>query len=197
FDADAYFDIFIEYAKNDVEDIVGRATIHNRGKEAADIWVMPTIWFRKTWFTGNEPFMPQLWKAGDEIHAFSPKTGNLHFSFSGAPELLFCENETNRQRLYQIDNLKKYLKDSINDYVITGDKSYVNPQGKGTKAAAMYKISIPAGGSAEVSFRMKHPSSNGVDQTFDEIIEQKRGEADEFYGEMQAQVTDPDLRNIQ
>ena len=197
FDDDAYFDIFIEYAKNDIEDIVGRATIHNRGTEDADIWVMPTIWFRKTWFTGSEPFMPQLWKAGDEIHAFSPKTGNFHFNFSGEPELLFCENETNRQRLYQIENLKRHLKDGINDYVITGDKSYVNPEGKGTKAAALYKIKVPAGQSVEVSFRMKHPSSNGVEKTFGEIIEEKKSEADEFYAELQKDVTDPDLRNIQ
>jgi hypothetical protein len=197
FDEDAYFDIFIEYAKNDIEDIVGRATIHNRGKEDADIWVMPTIWFRKTWFTGSEPFMPQLWKAGDEIHAFSPKTGNFHFSFSEEPELLFCENETNRKRLYQIENLKRHLKDGINDYVITGDKSYVNSEGKGTKAVALYKINVPAGESVEVSFRMKHPSSNGVEKTFGEIIEEKKSEADEFYAEMQRDVTDPDLRNIQ
>ena len=197
FDEDAYFDIFIEYAKNDIEDIVGRATIHNRGKEDADIWVMPTIWFRKTWFTGSEPFMPQLWKAGDEIHSFAPKTGNFHFSFSGEPELLFCENETNRKRLYQIENLKRHLKDGINDYVITGDKSHVNPEEKGTKAAALYKIRVPAGQSVEVSFRMKHPSSNGVEKTFGNIIEEKKSEADEFFAEMQKDVTDPDLRNIQ
>jgi hypothetical protein len=197
FDDDAYFDIFIEYAKNDVEDIVGRATIHNRGKEAADIWVMPTIWFRKTWFTGNEPFMPQLWKSGDEIHAFSPKTGNFHFNFSGEPELLFCENETNREKLYHIENLKRHLKDGINDYLITGDQSHVNPEGKGTKAAALYKINVPAGGSVEVSFRMKHPSSNGVEKTFGEIIEERKNDADEFYEEMQRDVADEDLRNIQ
>src|SRR5690606_34450287 len=113
------------------------------------------------------------------------------------PELLFCENETNRKRLYQIDNLKPYLKDSINDYIVTGDKSCVNPQGRGTKAAAIYKIHIPAGSAAEVSFRMKHPSSNGVDQTHDDIIEARKRDADEFYEEMQRDVTDPDLRRIQ
>jgi len=197
FDEDAYFDIFIEYAKNDVEDIVGKATIHNRGKESADVWVMPTIWFRKTWFTGDEPFTPQLWKSGEEIHSFSPKTGSFHFNFSGEPELLFCENETNRKRLYNIDNLKNYLKDSINDYVMTGDKSHVNPENRGTKAAALYKITIPAGESAEVTFRMKHPSSNGINYTCDQILEERRADADEFYAEMQSEVTDEDLRNIQ
>lgn len=197
FDEDAYFDIFIEYAKNDVEDIVGKATIHNRGKESADVWVMPTIWFRKTWFTGDEPFTPQLWKSGEEIHSFSPKTGSFHFNFSGEPELLFCENETNRKRLYNIDNLKNYLKDSINDYVMTGDNSHVNPENRGTKAAALYKITIPAGESAEVTFRMKHPSSNGINYTCDQILEERRADADEFYAEMQSEVTDEDLRNIQ
>src|SRR5690606_38465480 len=139
FDEDAYFDIFIEYAKNDFEDIVGKATIHNRGKEPADIWVMPTIWFRKTWFTGDEPFMPRLSALGkDNIMAYTPNWGNFQISFSGEPELVFCDNETNRERLYQIENQKKYLKDAINDYVVNGDKSHLNPKKTGTKSAALY-----------------------------------------------------------
>lgn len=197
FDEDAYFDIFIEYAKNDVEDIVGQATIHNRGKEAADIWVMPTIWFRKTWFTGDEPFMPTLWAQDDKIQAFSPKSGNLQFSFSGEPDLLFCENETNRERLYQIENLKPFLKDGINDYVVEGNKASVNPDKTGTKAAALYKISVPAGQSAEVTFRMQHPPTNGVNRSCREILNDRIQDANDFYAEMQKEVTDPDLRNIQ
>src|SRR5690606_25575666 len=76
FDEDKYFDIFIEYAKQDIEDIVAVATIHNRGPEEAKIWVMPTLWFRKNWFTGHEPFMPKLTKTSNNtIKAFNPKSG--------------------------------------------------------------------------------------------------------------------------
>ncbi|HLU89400.1 MAG TPA: hypothetical protein VKZ51_06160 [Cyclobacteriaceae bacterium] len=198
FDEDAYFDIFIEYGKNDVEDIVGKATIHNRGNAAADIWVMPTMWFRKTWFTGDEPFIPKLTELSkDKILAYTPNWGNFQFNFSGEPELLFCDNETNRERLYHIENQKKYLKDAINDYVVAGDKSHLNPKKNGTKAAALYRINIPAGESREVTFRMFHPFSDIGEKDCEEILASAKEEADEFYGELQKDVTDEDMRNIQ
>lgn len=198
FDDDAYFDIFIEYAKKDTEDIVGKASIHNRGKEVAEIWVMPTIWFRKTWFTGHEPFMPKLSKIDDNrIKAFTPKNGNYFFTFDGVPELKFCDNETNRERLYHIPNEKKFLKDGINDYVVEGDDRHLNAENFGTKAAAIYKLTVPAGGSIEVKFRMMHQSAEGALQLCEEILQERRKEADEFYNEIQKSIEDEDLKRIQ
>jgi len=198
FDEDAYFDIFIEYAKHDVEDIVGRATIHNRGAEDATIWVMPTIWFRKNWFTGHEPYIPRMNKEeGNKISAFMPKSGQYTFSFSGEPELAFCDNETNRRKLYNIENQKKYLKDAINDYVVAGDSSHLNPDFLGTKAAAIYKITIPAGDFAEVEFRMQHHKTDQGTHGVGEIIEDRKQDADEFYNDLQKTVTDPELKSIQ
>jgi hypothetical protein len=131
FDEDRYFDIFIEYAKNDTEDIVAVATIHNRGPESAKIVVMPTVWFRKIWLTGHEPFVPKMSKHGDSaIKAFNPKSGNYFFNFCGNPEIKFCDNETNRERLYGIPNERKYTKDAINDYVVHGDSSRINPKSR-------------------------------------------------------------------
>src|SRR5438552_4862656 len=49
FDDDRYFDVFVEYAKADVEDILIRITAFNRGPEAAPIHLLPTVWFRNTW----------------------------------------------------------------------------------------------------------------------------------------------------
>jgi hypothetical protein len=198
FDEDAYFDIFIEYAKNDVEDIAAFATIHNRGKEDAEIWVMPTIWFRKNWFTGHEPFMPKLSKIEtNKIKAYSPKSGNYFFSFDGEPELKFCDNETNRERLYHIPNEKKYLKDAINDYVVNKYIHHLNPSDYGTKAAAIYKLTIPAGGQKVVKFRMMHFSQEHSLSSCEEILEARKKDADDFYGEIQSRVKDEDLRNIQ
>ncbi|NDE61551.1 MAG: glucosidase, partial [Cyclobacteriaceae bacterium] len=155
FDDDRYFDIFIEYAKEDVEDMVGMATIHNRGPEAAKIWVMPTVWFRKFWFTGDEPFMPKISKQSeDSIKAFNPKSGNYLFHFSNPKELVFCDNETNRERLYGIPNERASTKDAINDYLISGDSSRLASKPTGTKAAAIYELEIPAGGQAQIHFRM-------------------------------------------
>jgi len=198
FDEDAYFDIFIEYGKHDVEDLVGRATIHNRGAEEATIWVMPTIWFRKNWFTGHEPYIPRMNKEkGNTISAYMPKSGTYTFSFSDEPELAFCDNETNRERLYNIKNQKKYLKDAINDYVVAGDARHLNPDFIGTKAAAIYKITIPAGDSAEVDFRMQHQKSSENTQHVSDIIKDRKQDADEFYNELQKTVTDEELKSIQ
>lgn len=198
FNDDAYFDIFIEYAKKDVEDLVGTATIHNRGKEDAEIWVMPTMWFRKTWFTGHEPFMPKLSKTDENsITAFSPKSGNYFFNFEGTPELKFCDNETNREKLYGIKNEKKFLKDAINDYLIEGNENHLNPDDFGTKAAAIYKLIIPAGEKKIVRFRMTHQSMEDSLDTCEEIVECRKQEADAFYSEIQKRVKDDDHLNIQ
>lgn len=198
FDDDAYFDIFIEYAKNDFEDIVGKATIHNRGKEDAEIWVMPTIWFRKIWFTGHEPFMPKLSKDGsNKIKAFSPKSGNYFFTFQGDPDLKFCNNETNREKLYHIPNERKYVKDGINDYVVNGDATHINPDNYGTKAAAIYKLIIPAGESREVKFRMMHQEVNEAITDCETIINERKRDADEFYTDIQSKIVEDDLKNIQ
>jgi hypothetical protein len=198
FDEDRYFDIFIEYGKHDAEDIVAVATIHNRGPEESTIWVMPTFWFRKTWFTGHEPFMPKLSKRTDNsIKAFNPKSGNFNITFDGNPEIKFCNNETNRERLYGINNERNYLKDGINDYVITGDDSSVNPEDFGTKAAAIYKITIQAGGSQQIKLRLQHQVKDKALDSCDLCIQARIDDADEFYNELQERVKDDDLRRIQ
>ncbi|MDX5478382.1 MAG: glucosidase, partial [Cyclobacteriaceae bacterium] len=198
FDDDAYFDIFIEYAKNDFEDIIGKATIHNRGEEDAEIWVIPTIWFRKIWFTGHEPFMPKLSKEGtNKIKAFSPKSGNYFFSFQGEPDLKFCNNETNREKLYHIPNERKYVKDAINDYVVNGDSTHINADNYGTKAAAIYKLIIPAGESREVKFRMMHQDADEAITDCEAIINERKRDADEFYADIQSRIVEDDLKNIQ
>lgn len=198
FDEDRYFDIFIEYAKQDTEDIIAKATIHNRGPEDADIWVIPTLWFRKTWFTGHEPFMPRISKSGKNgMKVFSPKSGNFAVSFSGQPELKFCDNETNQGRLYQIPNEKKFLKDAINDYVVSGDEKHLNPGEFGTKAGAVYKMRIGAGQSCEISLRLQHAITEDPLAPCEQYMQTRKEEADEFYAAIQARVTDPDMVNIQ
>jgi hypothetical protein len=198
FNEDRYFDIFIEYAKEDFEDIIAVATIHNRGPEEATIWVIPTFWFRKTWFTGHEPFLPKITKASENsIKAFNPKSGNYSITFEGSPELKFCDNETNREKIYGIVNEKKYLKDAINDYVVDGDAKHLNPKQTGTKAAAIFKITIPAGESRQVKLRMQHELEENPLESLDENLEKRKKEADEFYDELQKEVVDEDLRNIQ
>ena len=198
FDKDEYFDIFIEYAKNDIEDIVAKATIHNRGPEDAELTVMPTIWFRKTWFTGHEPFLPKLSKTSDNsLKAFHAHNGNYFFHFDGSPELQFCDNETNRERLYHIPNEKKYLKDAINDYVVHGKTDTLNPLYEGTKAAAIYRLHIPAGESVTVKFRMRHQSTELSKDDCEAVLQARLQDANDFYAEIQKKIKSEDHRNIQ
>lgn len=198
FDEDRYFDIFIEYAKNDIEDIIATATIHNRGPEEAKIWVIPTLWFRKTWFTGHEPFLPKITKENEKALKIAyPKLGNYFVHFDGEPEFKFCDNETNRERVYHIANEKKYLKDAINDYIISGDSTHLNPHNTGTKASAIYQITIPAGESRQVKLRLNHSQEDDALSICDPCMETRKKEADEFYEELSERVTDPEHKIIQ
>ncbi|WP_209330699.1 MGH1-like glycoside hydrolase domain-containing protein [Lunatimonas salinarum] len=198
FDNDEYFDIFIEYGKESEDDIIGKATVYNRGTEEAEITVMPTVWFRKTWFTGDEPFMPKLsLTPKNRLKAFSPKSGNYVFSFCDNPTLLFCDNETNREKLYHIGNQKKFLKDAINDYIVAGEKKHINPKNTGTKAAAIYKLKIPGGEKVEVTFRMQRSEEENPLEDVDQILQDRQRDADEFYAELQSRVKDEELKMIQ
>jgi len=198
FDENRYFDIFIEYAKNDAEDIVATATIHNRGPEEAKLWVTPTVWFRKFWFTGHEPFMPKITKVSDNsFKAFNPKSGNYTFSFVDQQKLVFCDNETNRERLYGIPNEKKYTKDAINDYIVSGDASRLNSNQTGTKAAAIYELNIPAGGQAQIQLRMQHQPEETPLDSIAAIMALRKTEADEFYQQLQQAITEVEHKSIQ
>jgi hypothetical protein len=198
FDEDRYFDIFIEYAKNDVEDIIAIVTVHNRGPEAAKLTLMPTVWFRKTWFTGHEPFMPKITKLDDHsIKAFNPKSGNYIFTFCSNSDLVFCNNETNREKLYGIPNEQSFCKDGINNFIVSGDRKGLNPTNIGTKAAAIFELEIPAGGQKSIKLRMQHQVEDKPLETCEESMALRIKEADEFYDTIQDRVTDSDLKSIQ
>ncbi len=154
FDDDRYFDVFVEYAKADVEDIFIRITVINRGPDEARINVLPTLWFRNEWaWTGQEPT--------DQLSALDLNTigvslgtlGERTLVFDGEPELLFTENETNNERLFGAKNNTAFVKDGINEFVVNGNVHAVNPERRGTKAAANYSLTIPAGG--EIILRMR------------------------------------------
>lgn len=198
FDKDEYFDIFIEYAKDDTEDILIKATIHNRACEDGSIHVLPTVWLRNTWrlpYNVSKPFMEQT--SDNSIRIRQEHLGNYQISFEGNPELLFCDNETNRGRLYGSESESKYFKDGINDYITTGAEDTIRPDKQGTKASGHYLLEIPAGESREVKVRLKKGIDPSEFNDFDEIFSKRSAEADEFYLETQENVTDPEHLNIQ
>ncbi|HVZ15797.1 MAG TPA: hypothetical protein VG897_01675, partial [Terriglobales bacterium] len=203
FNENRYFDVEIEYAKADVEDLLARITVTNRGPEAAPIHVLPTIWFRNTWswFPGAEkPALKKLPSDTDRsaIEVRHPKYSQRYLYCYDSPELLFCENETNLQRLWGVAG-PLYPKDGINDYVIHGSKT-VNPEQAGTKASAHYERVLQPGESFVIRLRFtpeRWPhGENPLTSEFDGVFATRKMEADEFYRSIIPHELSEDAKNV-
>src|SRR5262245_6079552 len=187
FDDDRYFDVFVEYAKASPEDLLIQITVHNRGPERAALHVLPTLWFRNVWSWsdgGPRPVLGTLVSggAGGVISAWHPHLGDRFLICEGAGELLFTENETNTERLFGTPNRTPYVKDGIGNYLVHGRRDAVNPERKGTKAAAHYALDVGAGGSVTLRLRLGDVAPNGpLASSFATIMESRRREADDFY----------------
>ena len=197
FDDDRYFDVFVEYAKNEPEDLLIRITAHNRGPEAAVLHVLPTLWFRNTWSWGDQEPKPVLQQAEDgTIRASHPQLG-VHTLYSeGAPELLFTENESNGVRLWSQPNPSPYVKDAFHEYVVNGSHEAVNPVKTGTKAAAHYVLELPAGGSKEIRLRLSVRTLSNPFDKFDQTFSTRLEEADEFYEKICPGTLSEDERRV-
>jgi len=208
FDKDCYFDVFVEYAKADIEDILIRITAVNRGPEEARLDLLPTIWFRNTWSWGVDERRPRLRR--EDATPNLPVIRLRHFdqplrwlicaqSPDSSPELLFTENETNFKRIFDTENPTQYVKDGINDYVVKDVTKAVNPQWMGTKASARYQLDIGAHRPAMVKLRLTtdEPKAEMLGEQFDEIFAERRREADEFYEKIQPHEASADAKNVQ
>ncbi len=212
FNEDRYFDVFVEYAKADAEDILIRINVVNRGPQAARIDLLPTIWFRNTWAWGSDVRAPRMRRDehSDQLAPHSSVIRVRHFDLpvrylicEDSPELLFTNNDTNLQRLYGGDNEavygSRYVKDGINDYIIHGAVDAVNPAQTGTKASARYQLDIGAGETATIKLRMtmEEPKPGMLGQQFDEIFAARVREANEFYEKLEPAGADEDVKRVQ
>ena len=215
FHGNRYFDVFVEYAQQDVDDIFMRITAHNRGEEAAMLHLLPQLWFRNTWSWKHETAKPKLALVDDHIVAEHPTLGTYHCyvdaptltlpsdagegkeadARSPMPSFLFTENETNAQRLYGIEN-RGFVKDAFHEHVIEG-KASVDPGLTGTKAAVWYNTSIPAGDSAVIHVRLTKVAQRRPFSTIDKAFAQRIAEADAFYDLIQKGLHDGDQRSVQ
>ncbi|MFN0169408.1 MAG: MGH1-like glycoside hydrolase domain-containing protein [Bryobacteraceae bacterium] len=196
FENDRYFDVFVEYAKADVEDICVRITAVNRGPGEARLDLLPTMWFRNVWSWNSGASRPALRRAaGSLIEIREPQYGERWLECEGASELLFTENDTNFQRLFGVGNSAPYVKDGINDYIVEGRRDAVNPGGEGTKASARYPLRIAPGGQATIRLRFAAAVQGFAD--FDEIFHRRKSEADEFYRKISMAATSDDARLVQ
>ncbi|KAF9920335.1 hypothetical protein FBU30_009857 [Linnemannia zychae] len=220
FNEDKYFDVFVEYAKDgkDVDDVFMKITAFNRGKQDAPLHIIPQFWFRNTWawFPEGEVSVPWLEKSGDRvIEADHDSLGKrwVHFEVipGVGPELIFTNNETNIKKVFNTPQPNKcpYSKDGFHEYIINGNKSAINRDDyTGTKAAGVYKFAnVPAGGKVEVRVRLnKKPPGDtkkgdpnpGVEiKAFDNLIQERIKEADEFYERLALKGLQADLKMIQ
>ena len=182
FDDDRYFDVFVEYAKGDPEDLLVKISVHNRGPEASQIHLLPTVWFRNTWSWEECEVKPSLRQSGEgTLQVFHPNLGEYNVWYEDTPELLFTENESNAKKLWRTENQSPYVKDAFHQYVISGDKEAVNPSKTGTKAAAHYVLEVPAGGSKVVRLRLSARLSGDGFADFEKVLVDRLCEADEFY----------------
>ncbi|MDQ6643277.1 MAG: glucosidase [Chloroflexota bacterium] len=222
FDEDRYFDVYVEYAKASPEDILIRLTITNRGPEEATLDLLPTLWLRNTWSWLENATRPSLsyyeatcppgTPSYSVVHTkLSNSTGNSSVGTGtndgeywlyceGDPALLFTENETNTERLYGIPNSSPYVKDSINNYLLNGQRDVVNPAKEGTKVAVHYHLSLAAGGTHTVQLRLSNQAPADMspfDEAFAKIFSLRIQEADEFYKAIIPADISEDAANVQ
>ena len=193
---DRYFDVEIEYAKGDVDDILMRIVAHNRGPEAATLHILPQIWFRNTWSWAPGLPKPSLARgAGGEVTVAHAQFAAMRWQCDRNAPVLFCENETNTNRLFGTQT-HGWFKDGINDAVTRDRGDAVNPQHTGTKAAAHVVATIAAGSSQEFRVRLSPATANAGFADFAAIFDRRRAEADAFYAIRQASIPDPDSRMV-
>ena len=209
FDEQRYFDVEIEYAKRTPDDILVRLTAHNRGPETSDIWLLPTFWLRNTWIWGCAhegcTLKPRMEAVGERAVTGSHETlGEFRLWFGphpegGASEMLFTENETNSEMLFDTPTYTSYTKDAFHRYVIDGETDAVNPERRGTKVAAAYRFEIPPGESRTVSARMAigaEGPSEPFNADFDATFAARIAETDAFYQHVITQQTGSQQRMV-
>ena len=189
FDGDRYWDVTVEYAKASIDDILVRITAVNRGPDAAELHLLPTLWFRNTWDWDVGAPKPRLSASGGAaaavIVAEHPTLGRYQFTAEGAPDLLFVENETNVQRVFGTAGSRPFPKDGINDHVVHGRAGSVNPAREGTKAAAHYHLTVGPGQSTTLRLRLSEAAAGSgpgaFGPGFEGVMAARLREADEFY----------------
>jgi hypothetical protein len=215
FNQDRYFDVFVEYAKASPEDILVRITVANRGPVEAELHLLPTLWFRNDWapwiaHPAEKPMLTQIeGPAGTStVAAIHAELGTYHLYCEGTTPLLFTENSTNHAKLHlDYPDVGPYLKDGINDYVVQGRHEAVNPERRGTKSAAHYRLKIGPGRSETVRLRLTAQAPAGSSKPvkvsavpfgkdFDETLAARLREADAFYTSVTPPSVSPDAANV-
>ena len=216
FNDDRYFDVFVEYAKGSPEDILIQITAINRGPDAAELHLLPTLWFRNDWAKwiakpSKRPEIKQITlpEGVTAVSAEHEVPGSYHLYCEGDVPLLFTENETNYERVFGTPNQTPFVKDGINDYIVNGRKTAVNPDKNGTKVAAHYELKVNPGESAIVRLRLISKTTKAIagqdanaigaplfGKDFEETLTARKRDADEFYRSVIPSSVAPDAASV-
>lgn len=204
FSENKYFDVYVEYAKADVEDILIKIEIYNRGEQSARITVLPTLWFRNTWIFGKVKAKPDIRlredASSEHIVEAAHETMGIYYLYAQKSNgVLFTENETNTERLFNWPNASPYVKDAFHDAIIHDKAALFQGRKNGTKWAPVYHLDIPGGKSETVRLRLcnrqigKEPLGEEFNQTFMQRIE----EANLFYKKFEPDEPFSDVVQVQ
>ena len=198
-DDDRYWDVVIDMAKADPEDLLYRVQVFNRGPDEAVIHVLPQLFFRNTWSWEKDTPKPTInaGSAKGRLILEHEILGPMHAAVDGDATFLWCENETNGERLYGEDRAGRVFKDGINDFIVDGKVDAVSKSSPGTKVAMHHELRVAAGSSATVRVRLSKKLHTKPFADFDKVMQKRLDEADEFYASIQKDVADDDMRLIQ
>jgi glycogen debranching enzyme len=199
FDDNRYFDVFIEYTKVDERDIIATITAVNRADRAAELHLLPTLWFRNTWEWGYESCYPALIGnlEHNRVQVLHDELADYFFFYQQGGVPLFCDNETNHEALYGEEKLYRFCKDGINEYVINGTESAVNPKQVGTKMAVWYNKVVQPGEEFVVKIRIADEKLEDSFANTSVYTNRRKKEADAFYADLQKNVNDDELKKVQ
>lgn len=198
FDENKYFDVFIEYAKYSQTDILIKITAVNRGNESEELKVIPQLWFRNTWSWTLDSYKPCIKSAGiNLITAEHIILGNYYLYFDEEPFPVYCDNDTNVPKLFKTQTVNGYYKDGINEFLVNNKKDSVNHNNRGTKTGLIYSLKVEGNKSVTVRLRLSGEQLENSFSKFDDILQKRKDEADEFYGELQKNIKNDDARTIQ
>lgn len=192
FDADEYFDVFIEYAKADEKDICIQISVHNRGQSPAICYLLPTLWFRNTWswgYTegpmGDIPWKPHLFlKNAHTIEADHPALGSYYLYIEEDADCVFTENDTNKERLFGVKNASPYVKDAFHTYLIDQNGESINPSQEGTKAAAIHAMTVRPDHPAIIRLRLSKKELESPFDDFETTFAEAKEDAEAFYEDL-------------
>jgi hypothetical protein len=197
FAEDRYFDVLIEYAQEEPGDMLMKITVWNRGGAVAPLHLIPQLVLRNTWTWEPGSIKPQLRAIGPGAVSIEPDAlGMSRLYVDGEAQLLFTDNESNGPRLWNTPG-GGYYKDAFHERIVAGHAERVNPAQTGTKAGVWFQASIPPGAKREYRLRLSRRVLDGPFDEFDYCMTTRRTEADQYYADLQKDITSADERVVQ